>query len=40
MLVYSEDCPDMSSARKREREIKAFKGGIQFKALLERSRSR
>ena len=40
MLVYTENFPDLSSARKREGEIKAFKGGIQFKALLERSRSR
>jgi hypothetical protein len=40
MLVYSEDYPDIGIARKRETEIKAYKGGIQFKALLARSRSR
>jgi len=40
LLVYAEQCPGLASARRREREIKAYKGGIQFKALLERSRSR
>ena len=39
-LVYSEECTDLKAARKREREIKAYRGGVQFKALLERSCSR
>jgi len=39
-LVYSEECADLKAARKREREIKAYRGGVQFKALLERSCSR
>ncbi|MFQ5777689.1 MAG: GIY-YIG nuclease family protein [Terriglobia bacterium] len=33
-LVYCEPCRDLSAARKREREIKSYKGGIKFKALL------
>jgi len=39
-LVYSEERPDLKAARKREREIKRYKGGVQFKALLERNSSR
>ncbi|MGH9804388.1 MAG: GIY-YIG nuclease family protein [Candidatus Acidiferrales bacterium] len=38
-LVYSEECRDLTAARKREREIKSFKGGLKFKALFERSSS-
>jgi len=40
VLVYREDYSDLSSARKREKEIKAYKGGNQFRALLEQSCSR
>ena len=40
LLVYTEHCPDLASARKREKEIKAYKGGNQFRALLEQSCSR
>jgi len=39
-LVYREQCPDLKAARKREREIKSYKGGIQFKALLQQGCSR
>ncbi len=33
-IVYSEQCPTRSDARKRENEIKKYKGGIKFKRLL------
>jgi len=39
-LVYCEECADLRAARRREREIKRFKGGVQFTALLEQGRSR
>ncbi len=39
-LVYFEECNDLSAARKREREIKGYKGGMQFKALMEKGCSR
>ena len=35
--VYVEECKDLQQARRREREIKRYKGGIQFKALLKRA---
>ncbi len=39
-LAYSEELPDLKAARKREREIKSYKGGVQFKALLRKGYSR
>ncbi|MGH9788261.1 MAG: GIY-YIG nuclease family protein [Candidatus Acidiferrales bacterium] len=36
-VVYVEQCKDLKEARQREREIKRYKGGIQFKALLQRA---
>jgi len=39
-LVYFEQWSDLKAARKREREIKSYKGGVQFKALLEQGCSR
>jgi len=33
-LIYKEKLPDYQSARKRERELKKMKGGVQFKKLL------
>jgi len=39
-LVYCEQCRDLRAARKREREIKRYKGGVQFKALLGQGCSR
>ena len=39
-LVYSEALPSLSSARRREREIKSYKGGVKFQALLGRGCSR
>jgi len=33
-LIYSEVMPDKGSALKREKEIKSYKGGIQFKELI------
>lgn len=34
-LIYSEKLDDKISALKREKEIKGYKGGVQFKKLLE-----
>ncbi len=39
-LVHFEELPDLKAARKREREIKSYKGGVQFKALLRKGCSR
>ncbi len=39
-LAYSEELLDLKAARKREREIKSYKGGVQFKALLRKGYSR
>jgi len=36
-VVYVEECKDLKAARGREREIKRYKGGIQFKVLLQRA---
>ncbi|MCF8267114.1 MAG: GIY-YIG nuclease family protein [Ignavibacteriales bacterium] len=33
-LIYTEEFADKSSAMRRELEIKSYKGGIQFKALI------
>jgi putative endonuclease len=34
ILIYSELLPDRKTAEKREREIKAYKGGGAYKKLL------
>ena len=34
VLVYTEEYNDRSQAEKREKQIKSFKGGEAFKALL------
>ena len=34
-IVYTENYPDRSTALKREKEIKSWKGGNKFKELLE-----
>ena len=34
-LVLSEEYPDRTTALKREKEIKSWKGGIKFKKLIE-----
>ncbi len=39
-LAYSEELPDLKAARKCEREIKSYKGGVQFKTLLRKGYSR
>jgi len=36
-VVYTEMCPSCSAARRRELEIKSYKGGNSFKQLLETS---
>ena len=33
-IIYTEDSPTRGEARKRENEIKNYKGGIKFKKLL------
>ncbi|HDR90585.1 MAG TPA: GIY-YIG nuclease family protein [Bacteroidetes bacterium] len=33
-LIYSEEFPEKSQALKREKQIKAFKGGEAFKKLI------
>lgn len=33
-LIYTETLTNRSDAYKREREIKSYKGGIQFKKLI------
>ena len=34
VLIYKEEVVSYKEARDREKEIKSFKGGVQFKALL------
>lgn len=34
-VVYTEDFSDKQTAFKREKQIKAYKGGVAFKKLLE-----
>ncbi len=33
-IVYTEECPDRSTALVRERQIKSYKGGRAFQRLL------
>ncbi len=34
VVVYKEEAIAYTEAREREKEIKSYKGGVQFKALL------
>ena len=34
VLVFYEELPDKNQALKREKQIKAFKGGVAFKKLI------
>ncbi len=36
-LVYWEAYKDLGAARRREREIKSYKGGVQFKLLVKQA---
>ena len=33
-LIYTEQWPDKTSAIKREKQIKSYKGGVAFKKLI------
>jgi predicted GIY-YIG superfamily endonuclease len=34
-LIYSEELPNKSTALKREKVIKSYKGGLAFKKLIQ-----